>query len=65
MFIEQRLQKLPFRSGGARLGSEGERFALLERGNSIREGSINISPLCGEDSYLVRTLEPPLGEGEQ
>jgi succinate dehydrogenase/fumarate reductase-like Fe-S protein len=59
MFIVRKLQKVLLRSEERDFGSGGAHFAPLERGNSIRGVSINISPLCGEDSFLFRTLETP------
>jgi methionine-S-sulfoxide reductase len=59
MFIVRKLPKFFFAMEERDFGSGGAHFAPLERGNSIREVSIHISPLCGEDSFLFRTFETP------
>ena len=59
MFIARKLQKLLLRSGGARLWLRREYISLRWSEQFYSGMSINISPLCGEDSVLFRTLETP------
>jgi hypothetical protein len=58
MFIESRLQIILFAPEERNIWSTEEHVSLL-RSEAVLIGSvsINISPLCGEDRLLFRTLE--------